>query len=106
MKTFEEGIDTLKDVGSWDLCENRNISVSEDGLPITEVSEEVNIVKNFASGVTPTEDTPLDREDQLKSIVELPNLTAVKRDVLRIKKLSEKIYEDAIFKYMRTLSAG
>ena len=106
MKTLEEGVDTLKDVSSWDLCENRNIIVSEDGLPITEVSDEVNIVKNVASGVTPTEDTPLDREDRLKSTVGLPDLTAVKRDVLRIKKLSEKIYEDAIFKYMRTLSAG
>ena len=92
MKIFEEGIDMLKDVGSWDLCENT--SVFGDGLLIIEVSKGVNTVKTFAARVTPTEDTPLDRENQLKrNTVQSPNLTAERTDVHRIKEfMKKKIY--------------
>ena len=81
----------LKDVGSWDLCENT--SVFGDGLLIIEISKEVNTVKTFAARVTPTEDTLLDRENQLKrNTVQSPNLTAVRTDVHRIKEFMKKKY--------------
>ena len=50
MKISEEGIDMLKDVGSWDLCENT--SVFGDGLLIIEISKEVNTVNLRISETT------------------------------------------------------
>ena len=66
----------------------------EMALHITEVSKEVNTVKTSVARVTPTEDTPLNREDQLKrNTVQSPNLTALRTDVLRIKEFMKKIYK-------------
>lgn len=48
MKILEEDRDVLK--ASWDLCETRKSRAPEDGLPVPDVPNEANAVKDSAIG--------------------------------------------------------